>query len=257
MQLKLHPLGEVRKMNFKKVLVITCLVGTVAVASAKLPQNSYITRPTPTKEAFLKLIQTDTVVMDRYMRHFAMTRDEVTSYFGTLHMGKIAEGGLYTVYNVPKSTGVLRSRLLKLKKGEKVWMDQYNQPIMVVVCGNPMTRGPRNPVATSSTEVEVVEDSSSAVRPTDEGLVGDSTPSPIGQENLSIANEPALAQAIEATKTTEGWQADRNLGILAAAIPFIAVNRGGGKTPPPVPEPATIVALTAGAGAVIARRRKK
>jgi len=249
-------------MNFKKVLVIGALVSAVAIANAKLPHNAYITRPTPSKEAFLKLVNNDPVVTDRYMRHFAMNKEELNAYFSTLHLGKLTQGGLYTVYNVPKTTGVLRSRLLKMKQGEPVWMDQYNQPIMVVVCGNPMTRGPRNPIAASSTEAEISDEPVSIVRPTDETLVAQATPA-MDTPDLELASQPAMPIAQEnptvVPPVVQNAAVNRNgLGIIAAAIPFIAISRTGDTVKhPPVPEPATFVAMGLGASALVARRRKK
>lgn len=251
-------------MKLNRFFTVVALVSVYGAVEARLPKNSYITRPTPNKEAFVKLVKSDPVVMDRYMRHFAMTRNEVIAYMSEVSMSTVKEGGLYTVYNVPASTGELRSRLLKMKKGEKVWVDRFGNPVMVVVCGNPMTRGPKTVIALDQNRRPLLTDSmESPVRVGDEEIKVDSTPSPVAEAPEVVAFQPAMptiettpVDTVEPTRIIQDAGFSRKLGgafLGLVPLAIIATNR---KTNTVVPEPASALVLAAGAGLVLARRKK-
>ena len=249
-------------MKSFKFIPVVLVVAMATAGQAKLPHNSYITKPTPNKAAFLKLIQSDKTVQDRYMRHFAMNRKDLMQYMSSIKMSRLSQAGLYTVYNVPAETGELRSRLLKMKKGEPVWVDQFGQPIMVVVCGNPMTRGPKSVVAID--------------RPTAPMLASESTPSPARMPDEFVATaplspvEPATMDAFEPSMPevarvpdavvvpngiVENVVTNRKsaLGFLAL-IPLLAIKTGHSN---PVPEPSSVIVLAAGASLLAYNKRRK
>jgi hypothetical protein len=247
-------------------MVVALSASLVGAAEAKLPRNSYITKPTPSKESFMKLIKNDKTVMDRYMRHFSMNREEVIDYMSKIKMTKLSQGGLYTVYNVPASTGELRSKLLKMKKGEPIWVDQFGQPLMVVICGNPMTRGPKNVVAYDKSPDPILADVAPAPVRLGEEVVASSEATPIEPDRTVAAYEPAMPQTPEVTNpegpnvvptVVQGIGTNRNnLGAFLLGVPLLALptlNKGDRN---PVPEPASALVLAAGAGLFIARRRK-
>jgi len=261
-----HP-REKNIMQLNRIIMVVALSASlVGVASARLPRNSYITKPTPSKESFLKLIKSDKVVMDRYMRHFSMNRDEVIDYMSKIKMSKLNQGGLYTVYNVPATTGELRSKLLKMRKGEPIWVDQFGQPLMVVICGNPMTRGPKNVVAYDKPATNpILADVAPAPVRMGEEVISTSEPAPIEPDKSVAAYEPAMPEVTAVTPegpnvvptVIQGGAVSRNnLGAFLLGIPLLAIptlNKGDRN---PVPEPASALVLAAGAGLFIARRRK-
>ncbi|MBL8048894.1 MAG: PEP-CTERM sorting domain-containing protein [Chthonomonas sp.] len=251
-------------MNFNRIFTVVALVSVVGAAEARLPRNSYITRPTPTKESFIKLLNNEPVVMDRYMRHFAMTRSEVMAYMSQISLSTVKEGGLYTVYNVPAATGELRSKLLKMKKGEKIWVDRFGNPVMVVVCGNPMTRGPKTVVALDQSRRPLLTDTlESPVRVGDEEIRVESTPSPVAEAPEVVAFQPAMptvetpvTDVVEPTRVVENASFSRRIGGAFLGLIPLAIIGTNRKSNPPVPEPASGLILAAGAGLFLARRKK-
>ncbi|MCH7903519.1 MAG: PEP-CTERM sorting domain-containing protein [Armatimonadetes bacterium] len=226
-------------------------LGTFALAQS-VP-NPFIKKPAPTLEALLGQIDSDPIVMDRYMRHFGMMPEEVLSYIGTLSLGTVKEDGVYLMYNTPES-GEIRARVLFFKKGTKVWVDVAGTYILKVSCGNPMVRG---------TDDRVVEqDETVALQPTGtlRELAG-SPPSGIGhQELVATTQTPGLPDVnamllAHAPPPLPVFTSSPQL-IGALVVPFTAgflFNRGN-----PIPEPATLLALgMAISGFVVARRKRK
>lgn len=250
-------------MKMNRAFIVVSLASIALVAEARLPHNSYITRPTPSKASFVKLVESDPVVMDRYMRHFAMNRAEVMDYMSQVSMSKLKEGGLYTVYNVPAATGELRSRLLKMKKGTPIWVDRFGTPVMVVACGNPMTRGPKSVIALDKpNERPTLNDTvEAAPRVGDEEVVVASQPSPVAETPELVAYQPAMPTTeteitnVVPDKVVEPMSISRKMGggfLAAVPLAALAINRKNSV----VPEPASALVLAAGAALFVARRKK-
>ncbi len=108
-----------------------CVVAVAlsASATAQTEPNSFLMKPAPTHAALMQQIKSDEVVMNRFMRHFGMTREEVIEYFSGLKLSTIKESGPYLVYNTPE-TGEIRARVLYYKKGTKVWVDSTGNYIL-------------------------------------------------------------------------------------------------------------------------------
>lgn len=249
-------------LAFRRFFMFGALVVTlVSSAQARTDPNSFINRPAPTHEALMKAVQSDPVVLDRYMRHFAMTRHELIAYFSTLRLKRLTHTNPYTVYNVPDS-GVLRSKTLTFRKGTLVWIDAAGKPVLKESCGNPLTRGPNKPVSVD--EVMIV-DMPIEIRP------------PAMETELIVARiespEPAVPQIVPDTPTTTPPirqepptppaeppappPAFKIPPFLFVIPPFIAIiPKGGGHTPPPVPEPGALIVLAAGVGMLVARRAR-
>lgn len=245
--------------NPLKAVMLAALLGLlVAVAPAqRLEPNSFIRKHTKTIESFRQHVSQDPVVMDRYMRHFGMNREQVLAYFETLRPGTVAQTGPYLVYNVPAATGEIRHRVMTFKKGERVWVDQAGNYILKVSCGNPLVRGSDEPLALVTTTIEEPETELRALNIEDEGepLVA-YTPTP--QEPLVPDRSPILIppDIIPGASSAQfipggGFSPWPLLGLGLLGI------RPGGGGDEPVPEPATMLALGAGAAYLVARRKKK
>ncbi|MFM9871880.1 MAG: PEP-CTERM sorting domain-containing protein [Fimbriimonadaceae bacterium] len=241
-------------MNNKiaKIVALLAAVTLVAVASARTEPNSFLNKPAKTHAELMKQVQSDDQVMNRFMRHFGMSRKEVLDYFGTLKMDTLKEDGVYLVYNVPE-TEELRARAIFYKAGTKVWVDQEGTIVLKESCGNPMMRGTDNtsiamdqPVTAniSKPEAAIVVPSGS---PTD--LVASVLPADVESSALAF---PTAAPA-DVLVSTGGGGFNPAFLIPAAIIPFVVTNR----PPDSVPEPMTMVALAAGAGLIIRKRRNK
>ncbi len=123
--------------------ILFAVIAVAAVASSALARtepNSFLNRPAYTKAELEDQIRTDSVVADRYMRHFGMTKDEVIQMVDGLTLDRLQEDGVYLVYNVPKWEEV-RQRALYYKKGTLVWKDKTGEPVLKASCGNPLVRG--------------------------------------------------------------------------------------------------------------------
>ena len=239
----------------RNVYALTACLAVLALGTFAFGQtvpNPFIRKPAPTLDALLAQIDSDPIVMDRFMRHFGMMPEEVLSYIGTLSLGTVKEDGVYLMYNTPES-GEIRARVLFFKKGTKVWVDVAGTYILKVSCGNPMVRG---------TDDRVVEqDETIALQPagTLRALAG-SPPSGIGhQELVATSQTPGLpdvnAMLLAHAPPPLPIFESRSQLIAVLVIPFTAgflVNKG------PIPEPATLLALgVAITGLAAARRRRK
>jgi hypothetical protein len=123
-------------------------------AAARTEPNSFLNRPAHDKNALMRQLRNDKVVMDRFMRHFHMSKEEVLSFASTLRLAKLERSGAYQVYNA-KPNGRIDVRTLHFKKGTYVWVDQHGRPVMKKSCANPLMRQPSE--APPPTEVIIVE----------------------------------------------------------------------------------------------------
>jgi len=274
-------------------LLSAIMLSMVAVpALARVPKNAFIVRPAPTHAALMNQVRFNPTVRDRYLRHFAMPGPELDRYFASLTPGRITTTALFTVYNVPAS-GVLRTRLLGLRAGTPIWQDPQGRPILMEICGNPLTRGPRAPMD-EATETQVVPETETSTlriltREPDEAAepelalmtpadpeVADSAPvlAVTGAEmaDPSVATpavSPSPLLSPTSTASTSPWAGlDSIPGALLAlgggagiTLPSFATTSNPQSPPRPaspeaVPEPATVTALLLGIGALSARRRR-
>lgn len=251
--------------------ILAVLLMSAAFASGPMPPNSYLQRPAHSHDALMNHVKSDPVVMDRYMRHFAMTRPEVIQYFQSLELTRIPDDMVFVVYNVPDS-GVLRSRVLKFKKGTKIWVDKSGRPVLKEECGNPLTKGPVRPEA-----VSISQATETAAPPKEP------TPEDVSATEVFATTEPAepavpqvVAEAVPPTEpsTPLVTQGESNIPVVSApwwlgipilggALAIVPRDNGSNPTPPPppppppVPEPSSYIALALGSGALIVSMARK
>ena len=217
------------------------------------PLNSFCNVTPHTTNQLINQVKGNSVVMDRYTRHFAMTEDEVVAFFSTLAPGRLIKDGIYTVYGVPRD-GKLHVHRKLLKKGEKVFMDAQGRAILQMRCGNPLTLGPRNPIALS--------EGPEPAGPMDTNLVaegGDVEEAPATLAYVAPTTPgPIIPPTPPAPVVTHGRSAIIPIPLL---IPILIggsclIPKGGGGGKVVTPEPATLAVLAIGIGA-ISRRRKR
>ncbi|MBL8040687.1 MAG: PEP-CTERM sorting domain-containing protein [Chthonomonas sp.] len=284
-------------MNILKRLLLPLLIAaiTMGVGWAKVPPNSYLIYTVDTVPDLIAQIKKYPVVSDRFERHFGMTQDEIVDYFKTLRLSKITKAGVYTVYNVPATTGELRSQQHALKAGYRVWVNEDGKPILVHVCGNPMTRGPRV-VAAENSLLEGITTANPEDGISNSGSMDVANSGSMDQATLAMITpqEPTLPKEQEVAAVyvpAAGPVAVSHIApgaIFAPALAILggilAMPRGGSDNPVvningnngnngntdgggngdnggnggnnAVPEPGTIVVLTLGAGMLAARRKK-
>lgn len=238
-------------MFLKRVFGIFLILSVLtACVSARPDRNAFINQKVNTTAELVNQARRDPAVMDRYMRHFGMTRAEVLSYLGTLKPDTIKEEGVYAIYSVPEG-GKIKMRLERLKKGHKVFAMSDGTPQLIHLCGNPLTLGPKNVIALNRTPVTSTE------------TFVDETPITIITETESeveplLAMQPAEpAYTLVTPETTpQVITSAGGFNPLPLALGGLAFLDGGGGGEP-VPEPMTMVVFGAGLAYIGARRRKR
>lgn len=243
-------------MRFRKVLgcVAACVLATAAWAETTMEPGSFLVRLAPSTAALVQQVKTDKVVLDRYMRHFAMTREEVLDYLKTLKLTTTQSDGLYVVYGAPR-TGSLRSRLLKLKKGTKVWVDQAGDVVLLWHCGNPVTRGPKVPYDVRKPDAQPTGVAAEQLKD-----VPMTAPDSMMESTLIGSVEPMLPEVpiVPVNENVIPIVPSASAPSILGWLPVLGViGTTGGNNTPPVPEPASMAALAVGVGAIVARRRRK
>ena len=205
-------------------------------------------------EVLLDAVQSDAVVMSRFMRHFGMTREEIIAYFGSLKRGAIRKDGAYLIYNTPES-GEIRARVLFYRKGTAVWMDDAGNYILKLSCGNPMVRGTDYRPADDPDEIEMTSftDVRALVteppRGIDVGTMTRTSVPPVVPETAAITftTEPPTNPVFE-----ESPQLFAPAGLIIPYTAGLLINSGA-----PIPEPASLLAFGVGVTSLAAMRRRK
>ena len=202
-----------------------------------------------------------------------MNRREVVEYLTALRPGKIQKSEIYTVYSIPED-GRVKMHRERLKVGAPVFLDRAGRPALVMKCGNPLVLGPSRGRKGNPLTVMPLENDSdrmvSMLDPRDVPLLeADETdllaavppiPETVDTELVPPIVPPVALSPIDtiaATATGGGFRFPLLAG-LPLLIPIIGAfnNNGGGDNSQPVPEPTTMIALAAGAGILVRRRRK-
>ncbi|RYG23357.1 PEP-CTERM sorting domain-containing protein [bacterium] len=255
-----------RRLNLPLGLSVIAFTLT-ATAVARPDLNSFVNRKVTDTKSLVNQINSDPVVADRYQRHFGMTRQEVVAYVSNLHRGALPETGTYTIYSVPDA-GYVKMHTAKLKKGEPMFLDPSNRPILIAKCGNPVVMGPSdvrkgNPMAFTPTGDSSTREFTEVV-PREASPEGEATlvamippvPEVVPTTIVPVTPVPAAPMTmVPVTATGGGFNGLPFLGALPLLLPFIGGGDGNGGGTQAVPEPATMVALGLGAVALIRRRR--
>lgn len=238
----------------KGFLLGALVVGTTGTALARPELNAFINKPANSVPELIAQIKSDKQVADRFMRHFSMTKEEVLEFVGSLHLGTLKESGYYTIYSAPDN-GIIKAHISFFKKGTPAFVDADGNAILRVKCANPFVRGPVKAYTTSSASVtDSNPDVTMAVIPgtsISEGpMVATYTP-----PNPPVP-ETATPITLKTTPTTSAPQSFAPSSIasiigIGGAASFI--HRGSKN---PVPEPASMLVLTLGVGALLRKRKK-
>lgn len=237
---------------------ITALLIALAagVCSAQMPPNSFLVRPSDSASGVAQQARQNPVVMDRYARHFQMTPDQVVTMLSSLRLDTIKQDAYYDVYNVPSSTGEIRSRKLLVKKGTKVLVDANGTPVIWLACGNPMTRtdtvsmkqsptalsGPMDVTSLSMPKTGPVETNLATIQPT----------APITPD-VTFTTPPPTENIVSSQNNSGAPFAGlAGLGLLPTLL--IGLGGGGGNV---IPEPTTIILLGSGVAMLAARIRRR
>lgn len=245
---------------------LAAIVGAASLSEARTERNSFLNRPASSVSALVNQVNSDAVVFDRYSRHFAMTRSELVAYLSALRPARLERAGTFIVYGVPDD-GRIHSTVQRLDAGERIFVDASGTPVILVRCGNPLTRGP-NQVAAADI-VPQATTPLAELRIVPEEML----PAEIEQAFAQLPTEPSLLELppaqieppaeVPAEPTVTGGTSDisiiggGNWGWLAALPTAFLIVNDTSTAPTPVPEPGTIAALVLGLGVLAASRRRR
>ena len=222
-----------------------------SMASNRVEPNAFLDRKADTVSALVEETASDSAVLDRFERHFGMSREELLRYFGGLHLAKLNADGVYKVYSVDDQ-GVIKSHVERLRAGVRVFADSNGIPILKASCGNALTAGSNALQAKLIPTVTGANDALLDLTVTIPESQEFAAQMPVGTPTTPIALEPE----IPVTGTNS-----QNVAALPAVL-LAALSGAGGLSfssghSAPVPEPAAIVTM---AGLVLAfkcRRKRR
>ncbi len=245
------------ELFLKKAIGTVSVTALLAVSAMARPDlNAFINKKVDTTSQLVSHARADKAVMDRYMRHYGMERQEVLQYLGTLRPSTLKEEGVFAIYSVPEG-GRIKLHMERLKKGHKVFVSPDGEPQLVWKCGNPLTLGPKSVVAVNTTAVT-----------TTEVMVAENPLEILTQ--IDTESEPLLALQPEEPKYSliepnPPTQDENPIPIISSGFNPLPLALGGllflddGSSPSsaPVPEPMTIAAFGAGFAYLGMRRKRK
>lgn len=241
-----------------------------------VPRNSYLVRPVANAKELANQIRSEVVVAQRYARHFRRDAWEFADYVeNNLRLTQLERAQTFNVYYSPPDDRILVVRRT-LPKGTHVYVDKRtNKPVLKANCGNPltpaalMTPTPQvqtpteitpTPVVATPLMVEPTEIAQTPIidiveiaeTPIEETVAADVLPTETLVETtpeaipattpveppVVLAETPPLAPIL-----TRGTNWVPFLPLVALFAP-----RGGGDNYDPIPEPASLIVLSAGLG---------
>lgn len=244
----------------KKFLLLCVLLGTLCASWAQMPPNSFFVRPARTVSELLQQVQREPVVLDRFMRHFQLTKSELLAYFQSLHTARLPADTVFTIYNVNHETGEIYSKRRTLKKGELLFVESGGRPVIQASCGNPLVGPPSDTI--SQPAIGGVLSSSEGLKEISIVTQGETAPlielqavepSPLITPDVEFVAPPTGLQE----PATQGQQQQEEAPFFLPLTFLPSALVGLNPSPPPVvPEPSGALAIAAGIGFLLARRRR-
>jgi hypothetical protein len=227
-------------------------------------RNAFLLFTPSSKQELISQFDTHPTVRDKYLRHFAMTAPELRAYFQTLKLKPLTYTGTYTVYSVP-NTGEVAMHLETLNAGERVFVDPAGTPILRARCGNPLARGPVNPTSPNSLQASVMGTPVDIQSPMDVPTVAQNE---VALSQPGIPTLPELPPAVTTPPTTTPTVTTPPpttghsneffaLPVLMGGGALFGGHGSGSGGRAPVPEPATMLALTIGAAGILKARKRQ
>lgn len=235
-------------LNLRSLVVVAIAVVSVGIASARPDLNAFLNKKATSTQQLVAQAKSDPEVMDRYMRHFSMSREQVLTFLGSLHPGKLETDSVFRIYSVP-GDGHVKVHVSRVKQGTGMFYTTSGSPALIMLCGNPVIPGPDASLPLNPEAVDMSHP------PTTFEVV--STP----EDQLITDYIPPTIP--EGTEFRGGDQLHIGSGVGAFPVAllglggFAFVNHGSHHNNNPVPEPASMIALTVGVVGVIRRRNKK
>ncbi|MFN4033786.1 MAG: hypothetical protein ACK4ME_09275 [Fimbriimonadales bacterium] len=249
-----------------------------------VPRNSYLVRPVANAKELANQIRSEVVVAQRYARHFRRNAWEFADYVENhLRLTQLERAQAFNVYYSPPDDRILVVRRT-LPKGTHVYVDKRtNKPILKANCGNPLTSAApisatpqmqapteiapttvgATPLMVENTEIAqtpIIDIVEIAETPIEETVAADVLPTETLFETTPEAipeTTPVAPPAVLAETPPLAPILTRRLSWVPF-LPLVALfaPRGGGDNYDPIPEPASLLVLSAGLGLLYPLSRK-
>ncbi len=220
-----------------------------------LGPNPFLASPARTNAELVKQVQSNPVVLDRYCRHFQLSREAVIHMLQSLHKVALDQDTQMEMWYVPEKTGELKSRKMTIKKGSLVWADASGTPILKASCGNPLVRTDvaAQPAVSGSRSAASAEKPVIAPEKTIVEEMAEFKPS---QPMLPAAPSAEFVEIPGPTGVVSEVRPSRfDIGSAFALLPSLLIGVGGNHNNS-VPEPTSMAAI-GGALALMAARKIK
>ncbi len=217
-------------------VTVTALASVMTVAASLASAHSY-----SSTKSLINLVRNDAAALARYESHFGMNREEVLSYLGDLHPGTLAKAGTFAVCE--PALGASETQVtLKLERGEAIFLDKTNTPILLAEGGYPMTESLS----------DTVQEGKSQSAPASSA---DAMPA------TATSGETQMAMMATGAPMASGGPNYKWLSVVPVLIPVLGMTNtadgnGNGGNINPVPEPASLAILGVGALGLMRRRKK-
>lgn len=266
-----------------RVLTIVLVLGLAGVLAAPVfaakpsPPGSYMKYSVSSVDELREQVADDPLLRNRYSLHFGVSPEALDEYFSTnLQLITLKQSLKTQCWYVDKK-GRTHVKSKNLPKGTLVFATKTGKPVIQASCGNPLTTDLPDRVSTKGiTETIESENASAAmappapevetmVLPAPEEVITTAVvmapPAPAAAAALPIMAPPAMqpiaASAVSiapvaAAAAAAGAGAGSLLGVLGGlgAVAGLAGGGGGGSSAPSIPEPASLLALLSGLGAM-------
>lgn len=265
-------------MRLTSCVCLTLWLAGFALAAesiAVVPRNSYLIRPVASARDLANQIRTEPIVAQRYARHFKRSAWEFAEYVEkNLRLTRLERAQTFNVYYSPPDDRLLVVRRT-LPKGTPVFVEKKTgKPVLKANCGNPLTPTVSLPTPQAQVPIEVasvampqpvfaevidapqtptIELVEAVEAPIEEVVAADVLPTETLVETLpEAAPEPEAPPVIMTAVSSSANQ----IPIISSGgfnwlpfLPLVAfiVPRGGDDYDP-IPEPTSLLILSAGVG---------
>lgn len=229
------------------LIVLIALPIAAGPAGAKMPPGSFISRPVTDGRDLAELVRHDSVVAERFSKHFGMDVFELCQYFQEyLEVDTLTQSRKYRLYFVGRDGRVIIHEKY-LQAGDRVLVDPIGRPVVLMSCGNPFTK--RLPVIVAKVLPQ---------KPTP--LLLPPPPAPVPPPPEQVVVMVKQPEPVEVMVLVEPPVEFVSGSITSWILPTLVAGGAvafSGSDDQPIPEPASMLVLGIGAAGLLFRARRK